>query len=394
MIWLLLSGLALAGAPEVHGSVSSFLFASWAEQHALIAPSGPSGMGAASGRLAAQWTPNPALKLTAHPVLWVASGTTPGLQPGTATPAPEAVDLSWRPREPGELDVLARVDWLHLRAQTSGLRLTLGRQPIGFGTGVFFTPMDLVSPFGLTTIDSSHRPGVDAARIDAFFGTSGRVTTLAAYAGSWDLDGSILLSEGQLTIGQTDLHLLLAEVHSEHVLGGGLASAVGPVGVHADVTLTQPQDDDVFVRAVGGLDWRPGAQTTLSAEAYLQTLGADAPQDYLQLAISDRFKRGELQQLGQVYLGGALQQELSPLLHASLGGFANLSDGSTLLSPGLRCSVADNADLHLGGFIGLGKPPLITPAPAPALPGSQAIVLRSEFGSLAPTGFLQMMASF
>jgi hypothetical protein len=77
-----------------------------------------------------------------------------------------------------------------------------------------------------------------------------------------------------------------------------------------------------------------------------------------------------------------------------LGGFANLSDGSTLLSPGLRYSVADNADLHLGGFIGLGKPPLITPAPAPALPGSQAIVLRSEFGNLAPTGFLQMMASF
>ena len=409
MIIALLAGTlgAHAASPiqgEVSGEVSSFFFGMMPEEHAIFAPDGASGMGSVTGRLKSHLDLGSHIRLTAHPVLASSTGQATWIQTGTATQAPQAVDLSWTPDVEGDLDVRARMDWLHLRAKTQGLALTVGRQPIGFGSGVFFTPMDLVSPFGLTTVDTSHRPGVDAVRVDGFFGTSGRVTGVAAYAGDWDLEGMIFLTEGQVTVGLTDLHLMAGEVYGEHVIGLGMASSIGAVGLHGDVTLTIPDAEDSFIRAVIGTDWRPTATTTLSAEAYLQTLGETNPDEYMVLALSDRFARGELQQLGRTYVGAMVQQEITPLTHGGLAVYANLEDSSALLSPSIAVSISDNADLSAGAFIGMGDRPsdvnpldLVDPATFQPLPDDEAarrLGVNSEFGLVAPTFFVQMKSAF
>jgi hypothetical protein len=407
MILVLLASTAWAQSPvdgEVHGELSTFFSGSMPEQHAVFAPDGATGVGSMTGRLKGQLDLGQHIRLTAHPVLSSSTGQASWIQTGAGTETPEAVDLSLQPDLDGILDVRARLDWLHLRAKTEGVALTVGRQPIGFGSGVFFTPMDLVSPFGLTTVDTSHRPGVDAVRIDGFFGTSGRVTGVAAYGGAWDMDGMIFLAEGQLTLNLTDLHLMLGEVHGEHVLGLGLASSAGPVGLHGDVTLTLPGDEDAFTRAVVGADWRPTEKTMLSAEAYLQTLGATDPDEYLVLANTERFARGELQQLGRTYLGAMVQQELSALTHGSLAVFSNLEDHSALLSPTLSTSIGDNADLMAGAFIGIGERPeqvnpmdLVDPLTLQPLPEDELarrLGVQSEFGLVAPTLFVQMKSAF
>jgi hypothetical protein len=214
----------------------------------------------------------------------------------------------------------------------------------------------------------------------------------------------IFLTEGQLTLNLTDLHLMAGEVHGEHVLGLGVASSAGPVGLHGDITLTLPEDEDAFTRAVVGADWRPTEKTMLSAEAYLQTLGATDPDEYLVLASSDRFARGELQQLGRTYLGAMVQQELSALTHGGLAVFSNLEDHSALLSPSLSTSIGDNADLMAGAFIGLGARPeqvdpmdLVDPLTFQPLPEDELarrLGVQSEFGLVAPTFFVQMKSAF
>ncbi len=390
---------------EVHGELSTFFFGSMPEEHAVLAPDGASAMGSVTGRLKTRLDLGRHLQLTAHPVLSSKTGQASWVQTGTGGgSSPEVVELSWDADLDGSLDVQARMDWLVLRARTEGLEITIGRQPIGFGTGMFFTPMDLVSPFGLTTIDTSHRPGADAVRVDGFFGAGGRLSGVAAYRGDWDLDGMIYLTEGQFTVGVTDLHGMLGEVHGEHMMGLGVASSVGAVGLHSDATLTLPEDEDAFVRAVVGMDWRPTKKTTLSVEAYLQTLGATEPEEYLVLALDDRFSRGEIQQLGRTYLGAAIQHELGPLTQASLTGFANLEDKSALLSPSLACSVADNAELLVGAFLGLGARPeevdlmdLVDPVSFQPLPKEEAarrLGVQTEFGMVAPTFFVQMKSAF
>jgi hypothetical protein len=409
MILTLLAGTVWAQAApplkgELHGELSSFFFGTMPKEHAILAPDGASGMGSVNGRLKSRLDFGSHVKLTMHPVLSSSTGKTTWVQTGMGAQAPEAVDLSWHPDLDGSLDVRARMDWLHLRAKTEGLEITIGRQPIGFGTGMFFTPMDLVSPYGLTTVDTAHRPGVDAVRVDGFFGTSGRLTGVAAYRGDWGLDGMIYLTEGQLTLGVTDLHALAGEVHGEPVVGLGAASSVGPVGLHSDVTLTLAKEEDAFVRAVVGADWRPVEKTHLSAEVYVQTLGATDPDEYLVVALGDRFSRGELQQMGRTYLGVMIQQELGPLVQGGLATFANLEDSSALLSPTLTCSVADNAELMTGAFIGLGARAkdvdpmgLVDPVSSQPLPDEETarrLGVQSEFGLVAPTFFVQMKSTF
>lgn len=408
MMWLLLASASWAQpgglTGEVHGELSSFFFGTLAEPHTVFAPDGATGMGSVSGRLKGHLDLGRHLRLTAHPTISSSTGQISWAQTGTGMAPPQAVDLSWSPDTEGPLDITARMDWLHLRARMQGAEITVGRQAIGFGTGVFFTPMDLVTPFGLTTVDTSHRPGVDAVRVDGFFGTSGRVTGVAAYRGDWDIDGMVLLAEGQVTVGLTDIHLMAGEVHGDHVVGLGLASSIGPVGLHADATLTLPDEDDHFVRAVVGADWRPTDKTTLSAEAYVQTVGAQTPEEYMVFALSERVSRGELQQLGRTYLGAMVSQELTALTQASLAIFSNVDDGSALVSPSLAWSISDNADLSAGGFIGWGEGPdevdpldLIDPTTLQPLPDqamARRLGVRSEYGLISPTFFIQMKSAF
>jgi DNA-binding GntR family transcriptional regulator len=60
------------------------------------------------------------------------------------------------------------------------LKVTVGRQPVAFGSGMFFTPLDLISSFTPTTIDAEYKPGVDVVRVDVFRGFATNGTVLVA----------------------------------------------------------------------------------------------------------------------------------------------------------------------------------------------------------------------
>ncbi|HND34373.1 MAG TPA: hypothetical protein PLA94_30435, partial [Myxococcota bacterium] len=170
-------------------------------------------------------------------------------------------------------------------------------------------------------------------------------------------DDLVLAGYGQYTVGITDLSVFVGGLRSDFVVGVGTATSVGPVGLHAEATLTRPPEDPLFVRAVGGAMWRPGSTTTLTGELYFQSLGAAKPEGYLEILGGERAARGELWSAGQLYAAVAGVQEITPILHANLAVIGNLRDPSALLSAGLGWSVADNAELALGGYAGLGKAP-------------------------------------
>ena len=312
------------------------------------------------------------------------------------------MDLTWT-EDDGTLLMIGRIDWMSLRASYPGIDLTLGRQPVGFGNGLFFTPMDLVNPFSVTTIDTEFRAGVDAIRVDGFLGMS-RISAVAAYAGDWTLDETVLAMHGQGTIGVTDISGFLGSVYAEPVFGVGAVTSIGSIGIHTDTTLTLPADEDAFLRSVVGATWRPGATTSLSAEAYLQTFGATSPDEYLVVAASDRFARGEVWQMGRTYAALSVGQEITPLINGNLALIGNLEDPSAMLAPSLSWSLAENADLSAGAYAGLGARPeevdpldLINPAtlqPWGTKKLASRLGIQSEFGLIPTTAFLQMRAYF
>lgn len=381
----------LADHSSLHGDLKSFFLGTFPYDLALL-PNEPYGQAVMDGRLKLAVKSDEGLRFELHHALTASVGQASslgGAGAGVGLDAPEAVDLSWTGAS-GGLSVKGRVDRLVLSDRAPSVSFSLGRQPVSFGTGLFFTPLDLVNPFSPTTVDNEYKPGVDALRLDLYRGQSARLTTVAAYAGGWDLDGLVLAAAGQATVGVTDLLVFLGEVHDDEVFGLGAASSVGPVGLHGEATLTLPDDDaDPFVRAVAGADYRPTGTTSLSGELYAQSWGQSDPDDYLLAYLDPRVARGELWAVGQVYAAVAVGQELTPLVQSSLAVIANLGDPSALVAPSLSWSVANNASLSAGAYLGLGPRPELAVLNGIAIPD-----LQSEFGAVPVTVFVSMGSYF
>ena len=412
--WLVLDDAALAALAK----------AGLDEDEALSAfglDASPFGEAVASGRLKGTVQAGP-LRLEAH---WAIAASTPtsatsvGVGTGVGLSAPELVPLSWAPDLGDGLVLRHRIDRLVLSAKLPHADVALGRQPISFGSGRVFAPLDLVNPFSPATIDTEYKPGVDALRADAYAGVSGRVTAVAAWGGEpvvgEDADPSgadlIAAAYGQGTVGVTDVGLFAGDVHGDVVVGASTTSSIGPVGVHGDAAVTFPgalggESEEPFLRAVVGADGRPTGTTTLTGEAYLQTFGAADPSGYLDELSGDRFLRGEVWALGRVYGAVAVSQELTPLIHVSGSVIVNVLDPSALVALGGSWSVADEADVVFGGYVPVGARPDEVPlslgidpttgAPTLIAPSTDALAdsVRSEFGLYPAVAHVQVRVYF
>ncbi len=381
-----LVALALAGDPLVEadlgGHVKSFYVATFPYDSPLF-PGDPTGVGIIDGRLNLDVDIGDALSVEAHHALTFLPGEgamTTGLSSGVAPSAPEAIPLTWVAVDNPSLRVQGRMDRLNVKLSVPSVDVVVGRQPVSFGSGNFFTPMDLVNPFTPTVIDQEYKPGVDAARVDVYAGMSGQITAVAAYAGDWDADGIVVAGFGKGTVGITDIGGFAGWVRGDLVVGASVVSSVGVVGLHGDLTVTKP-DGDAFVRGVVGADWQPFENTTLSGEVYVQTLGQSDPADFLLFGLDPRSASGELWLLGRVYAGAAWMQQITPLVTGSLAVIGNLEDPSAFIAPGLDWSVADDVVVTAGGFIGVGQRP-------------NGLALRSEFGTYPVVGYLQLRTYF
>lgn len=323
-----------------------------------------------------------------------------GLQP------PELVKLSWSATDDPGLALRGRADRLSVGLSIPHVDLTLGRQPVTFGRAFFFTPLDLVSPFNPTVVDQEYKPGIDALRLDGYWGMSGQVTAVAAWAGqpvlTWeddaeepDLEDAVFAFYGQGTVGVWDLGLFAGLVRKDRVLGLSTSGSIRVIGVRLEGAGTLPadEDEDPFFRAVAGADWFATGKLMLSGEVYVQSNGATDPQDYLSMYENDRFARGELWLAGRTYAGLSASYQLHPLLYGSLAVISNVEDPSALVAPALSWSVSDEVSASLSGFVGLGARPDQVEALDLLDPDFDAgDPINSEFGNMPAALFFSMAA--
>lgn len=422
---LAIAAAALGADADLHGDVKTFFVTSVpvpffeTELPGFDAVDDPTGQGTLDVRLKGSLRLGEHWRFEAHHAVSAFNVPTAvglgGTSSGVALTAPELIPLTWEPDTGAGLTIRGRTDRLTAKLSVPGVDLTLGRQPVTFGTGLIFTPMDVVNPFSAATIDTEYKPGIDAVRLDGYTGTAGRLSGVVAWASASDLteardrvtaDDLILALNGQTTVGVTDVQLLAGAVRGEGVFGAGLVSAIGPIGVHGDATLTLPgldaRQDDPFVRAMIGADGRPTGTTGVSLEAYYQGLGAASPAGYLDVLGGPRAARAEIWQAGRWYGALAVSQEVTPLVAASAALIANLADPSALLTGSLSWSSSDSTTVALGAFAGLGARPQVQPLALD--PDTQQVVLpppaelseavRSEYGLFPPAFFASMKAYF
>ena len=298
-----------------------------------------------------------------------------GLQPSTtASASGEAIPMSYTAVDTPNFGLAGRFDRVLVAFHVPGLDIKIGRQPVSFGTGFVFTPMDLLAPNAPQVVDREYKPGVDAIRFDGYLGATGRLTGVVGVVDGFHKEGLFAAAHGGFTIGVTDLNFFAAKIQEDVVLGAGSVSSIGPVGVHADLTVTVPfageetclgprgsaSEDErcpPFVRAVVGADTRTGFGMSVMGELYVQSTGTNDKTAYLKVASRERFTRGDLWTMGTFYGSFSISQEILPILVVSASVTANFLDPSALVSLGLTWSVSSDAEFTIGGFVSAGARP-------------------------------------
>jgi hypothetical protein len=275
------------------------------------------------------------------------------------------------------------VDWYHeldralLRLEHGPWRATVGRQPITWGVGRFWQPLDVFVAFSPTAVQRDFKPGIDAVLLETFPSAFSSVS-LAGVASPRDAedpltgealeDSMVLHHRGGLGV-ESAYALLAGRVQGEPMLGGALETIRWDAGWRLEFLTYEPAhprtDSAAEARAwfaVAGVDNRFAMGLTLAAEWYHHSQGAERAADLSAVALSDGVLRGRVPQLSRDVLAVAFDADDWGLWHGSYALFLSAvpdDDGtrepSSLHQATLRYSISDNAVALFSLIIGTGR---------------------------------------
>lgn len=254
------------------------------------------------------------------------------------------------------------------------MELTVGRQAIGLGRGMFFSAVDLFAPFSPTEVDQEWRRGVDAAHLELRIpGVSTVSADLIAVLGplvGGELDSWALLGRVRALVGDVDL-MLSGGRRDRDAFGSFVASAnLGDAEIHGEVAVFATDgigigdglfgSSSVVAKALLGssyvFDVHRGL--TLGLEYHYSGFGVEnlsqSPELLFEPAWQERFLRGDSQLVGRHAIALALSAELSDALSASVGYIQSPVDGSGLISPTFIWDHSESVSLYLNMFVPWG----------------------------------------
>jgi len=278
------------------------------------------------------------------------------------------------------------VDRLTLRGSYTDFDWSLGRQAIGFGRIVIFSPLDIVAPFAPDTIDTDIRPGVDALRAVHYFGLGGQVGGTVVF-GPETTENSYLMTLSDNRAG-IDLLGIGGILRDREMAGFGLAGSLGTLGIKVEASYYRGKDigrpggdlHDTFTIGALELWYRFDNSVVLLTEYLYNGAGAHDSTGYFAAAGAATYREGLSFLLGRNYLLAGPSWDLHPLVTVSGLVICNLDDDSTLLRPQLQVSLQDNLGLDLFYAFNSGREPEVV------FPG--LVIPRSEFGSAGDSGGL------
>ncbi len=304
------------------------------------------------------------------------------------TPAPYRIrQLDWNLLETPGASAWNEIDRAFVGWHLPAAEITIGRQAIGWGRGVLFSAVDLLSPFTPLEADREWRRGVDAVRADLKLADRTSLDLVSAFGVS--LDESVFAARGRGYAGKADIELVGGRRARDWFGGAASSAAVKQAGVHGEVAVFRVEDeraggvvDRVVVKAIAGGSYRvpigPGIVTYV--EYHYSGFGVESPAQILG-ALGDpvflkRYLRGDTHILERHALGVVASSEISPGL--TLGGqwIHSPVDGSGVVAPSAIWSFGDKASLLFNLYVPYGAPPA-------------GFVIRSEYGTSGLSGFLQ-----
>ena len=265
------------------------------------------------------------------------------------------------------------------------VEVSVGRQVVSWASTFILTPADPFTPFDPADPFREYRAGVDAVRLRAYPGPFSEIDIVVRPISTMDGDQVSALARAKTNWRGWDFAAWGGVLFDEPASALSLVGALGPWAVRSEVAV-RSEADDVIVRGTVGVDRRfsvGGRDFYLIAEYQHDGFGAASSDDLFRVAMSDPFRRGELQVLSRDAFAVQASYQIHPLWGIDLLTITSLVDGSALLSGGGSWSVGSNSSLRGGFFLGFGDD-TVDPVTG----------FGSEFGGRAGVGYVSISHFF
>ncbi len=266
---------------------------------------------------------------------------------------------------PGEerTQVVGWVDQAYLRVFGSAYTFTAGRQPIDYGTGRLWQPLNVFGAFAPTDLDTEFKPGVDALTVDWYPGAfSSLTTTLVAASRQASQDPSFSSKYRQLLGEDVDMNLLAGYVVGHCLAGFSIEGEWQGMGWRWEALAT---DESFF--SVTGVDyqfseehWSGGVR--LVAELYFHSGGSTQASMVAETAGNELVQHGLQPHVGRHLVGLSLDKSLTPLVTGGYLVMLNPLEStssrwrlSSLHQATFRVSAGENTEVILALQIGAGE---------------------------------------
>jgi hypothetical protein len=259
--------------------------------------------------------------------------------------------------------------------------ITVGRQPIAWGSARAVNPTDVLAPFAFDALDTEDRIGIDAVRIRIPLGTLSEIDTGYVFGRDLKFRNSAFYGRTRFNLHNADISLLLMGFRKNLLSGFDLASSIRGAGfwletayVFVNAFNDEAGGTNNYFRASTGWDYSFSKKTYAFIEYHFNGAGTSVPQDYFKGFAKPAYTKGSVYLMGRHYIIPGIRYQVTPLITLSGQSLINVADPSVYLTPQVEYNIANNVYLGAGTFVGIGKKPL-----ASSDEGSP--LLRSEFGS-------------
>lgn len=256
--------------------------------------------------------------------------------------------------------VYQRFDRLNVGYQGDQLTLTFGRQAVSWGNGLFFNPMDVLTPFSPLAIDTEYKLGSDLLYGQYLFNSGNDLQFLGMARrneqGELDNDESSLAGLYHQFLESGELSVLVARHYQNTIVGVGLSQSLGEALWQTDLTYTRtPNSEESFFSGVTNVSYSwVFNDTNMSGaiEYFYSGVGLPYNNEGYQLNdlqnspnLNERLARSELYTIGQHYLATSLLAEVHPLVNVNVNALVNLQDFSSSLQVLSTYDASDNLRL-------------------------------------------------
>jgi len=241
--------------------------------------------------------------------------------------------------------------------------VTVGRQPVSWGSSRVVNPTDVIVPFSFSELDKEERFGVDALRVRVPLGSLGELDGGFVAGKGLRPENSALFLRGKVNVFKTDLSLIALEFRRHLLLGLDISRSIGQAGgwlecayvINNPYKSTAVREDSNYFRLSAGLDGQIFSGVYTFAEYHYSSAGASRPEDYPLLPLKNAFRDGAVYLLGRHYgtLGATFQ--LSPLLSGVAMVLHNFSDNSWCFAPQMEYNIREDVYLAAGAFLFTGQ---------------------------------------